>query len=91
MAGEAAIPRGAKEVAGHFAVFLCALAGQVALTMGLARAGAARATAVSMTGPVFGLLFGLVLFGTWPTLTSLAGAAFVIGSLWRLARARSVS
>jgi drug/metabolite transporter (DMT)-like permease len=82
---EAAIPRSARELGGHLAVFASALVGQIALTEGLARAGAARATAVSMTGPVFGLIFGLLLFGTLPTWTSVAGAALVIGSLWRLA------
>jgi drug/metabolite transporter (DMT)-like permease len=86
-AGRAALPRSAVEVAGHLAVFLCALIGQICLTEGLARAGAARATAVAMSGPVFGALFGLALFHTIPTPASLAGMALVIGALWWLARA----
>lgn len=86
LSGEAAIPRSTAEIMGHLAVFLCAVVGQIAITQGLALAGAARATAVSMTGPVFGQLFGLVLFGTPPTAASLAGMVLVIGSLWRLAR-----
>lgn len=85
-AGRAALPRDAIEVGGHLGVFLAALVGQIALTEGLARAGAARATAVSMTGPVFGMLFGLIFFGTRPTAASLAGMALVVGALWRLAR-----
>ncbi len=88
--GRAAIPRDVHEVLGHFGVFACALFGQVALTEGLARVGAARATAVSMTGPVFGLLFGLAFFGTRPTSWSLAGMALVIGALWLLARTSRV-
>ena len=65
-AGAAAIPQSGYEVAGHLLVFGSALLGQAALTEGLVRAGTARATAVTMTGPVFGLLFGWLLFGTPP-------------------------
>ncbi len=88
VSGGASLPQNAVEVAGHLAVFLSALIGQIALTEGLTRSGAARATAVSMTGPVFGLIYGLLFFGTVPTPTSLAGMAIVIGSLWRLARTK---
>lgn len=89
LAGRAAIPRGPREVVGHLVVFASAMVGQFALTEGLARAGAARATAVSMTGPVFGLLFGFLLFGTQPSFYSVAGTALVVGALWRLARPRN--
>jgi drug/metabolite transporter (DMT)-like permease len=85
-AGAAAIPSSASEVAGHVLVFLSALVGQIALTAGLARVDAARATAISLTGPVFGFLFGLVLFGTPPTAASVAGTAIVVGSLAFMAR-----
>jgi drug/metabolite transporter (DMT)-like permease len=88
-AGRAAIPHGAVEIGAHLAVFACAMIGQVALTAGLARADAARATAVSMTGPVFALIFGLTLFGTVPRPASLAGTALVLVALWRLARSRA--
>lgn len=87
-AGRAAIPRNGLEVLGHLAVLGCALAGQFALTAGLARAGAARATAVSMTGPAFGLMFGLLLFGTVPSAESVLGTILVVGSLVWLARTR---
>jgi len=87
-AGNAAIPHGPREIAGHLLVFVTAMAGQFALTQGLMRAEAARATAVSMTGPAFGMLFGLLFFGTHPTALSLAGTALVVAALWRLARAR---
>ena len=50
-AGAAALPKSGVEVAGHLLVFLTALLGQGTLTEGLRRAGAARATAVTMTGP----------------------------------------
>lgn len=88
--GRAAIPRTGLEVAGHVLIYVTALAGQVTLTEGLARAGAARATAVTMTGPVFGLLFGWLLFGTSPAATSLAGTVVVITAVIFLAR-RSTS
>jgi drug/metabolite transporter (DMT)-like permease len=88
LAGRAALPQGPREVAGHLLVFAAAMIGQFALTEGLARAGAARATAVSMMGPVFGLLFGYLLFGTQPSPYSVAGTALVVAALWRLARAR---
>jgi drug/metabolite transporter (DMT)-like permease len=95
-AGEAALPRNGSEVAGHLLVTLTALVGQVALTFGLARAGAARATAVTLSGPVFGVAFGYALFGTVPTPASLAGMLLVLASLALLAsrnwnRARSAA
>jgi drug/metabolite transporter (DMT)-like permease len=89
-AGAAALPRSLEEVAGHLLVFGTALVGQVTLTQGLVRAGAARATAVTMTGPVFGLLFGWLLFGTVPSAASIAGTAVVILSVVRLASERPV-
>jgi drug/metabolite transporter (DMT)-like permease len=85
-AGRAAIPKNGEEVAGHLLIFLSALAGQAALTLGLSRAGAARATAVTMTGPVFGLLFGWLVFGTAPSAESLAGTVVVIAAVVLLAR-----
>jgi drug/metabolite transporter (DMT)-like permease len=88
LGGRESIPRDGVEVLGHLAVFATALLGQIALTAGLVRARAARATAVSMTGPVFGLLFGFAFFGTKPTLTSVAGTALVIVALWKLATSR---
>ena len=89
-AGRAALPRSGAEVAGHLLIYATALLGQVTLTMGLARAGAARATAVTMTGPVFGLLFGWLLFGTTPAAASLVGTVVVIAAVIFLAR-RTVS
>jgi drug/metabolite transporter (DMT)-like permease len=89
-AGRAALPRNGAEIAGHLLIFATALLGQVTLTQGLARAGAARATAVTMTGPVFGLLFGWLLFGTTPAAASLVGTIVVIAAVVFLAR-RSVS
>jgi len=80
-AGPAALPRDLSEVAGHLLVTASALIGQVTLTFGLSRAGAARATAVTLTGPVFGMLFGYLLFGTVPSATSLAGTTIVLASL----------
>jgi len=87
-AGSAALPRNAFEVAGHLLIFGSALLGQYTLTMGLARAGAARATAVTMTGPVFGVLFGWLMFGTRPAPVSVAGTIIVIAAVVLLARRR---
>lgn len=84
-AGRAAIPKDGIELAGHLLIFVSALAGQAALTLGLSRAGAARATAVTMTGPVFGLLFGWLLFGTPPSPESIAGTVVVIAAVVLLA------
>jgi drug/metabolite transporter (DMT)-like permease len=92
MLGRSAMPRSGAEVAGHLLVALSALVGQVALTLGLSRAGAARATAVTLTGPVFGLLFGYVFFRTVPTASSLLGTAIVLTAIgilgWRNAPRR---
>ncbi len=82
--GPSAIPLDPASIAGHLLVTLTALVGQIALTLGLARAGAARATAVTLAGPVFGLLFDLVLFGRAPDAASLAGTLLVLGALARL-------
>jgi drug/metabolite transporter (DMT)-like permease len=85
-AGRASIPSDSLEAIGHVAVFATALLGQIALTLGLVRTRAARATAVSTSGPVFGLAFGWLFFGTKPTPTAIAGTALVLGALWKLAR-----
>ena len=85
-AGRAALPRSGVEIAGHLLIYASALLGQVTLTQGLARAGAARATAVTMTGPVFGLLFGWLLFGMPPAPASIAGTVMVIAAVILLAR-----
>ncbi len=84
-AGSRAIPRSAAEVAGHLAVFGAGLLGQVTLTLGLARASAARATAASLSGPVFGLAYGFLLVRQTPSGTTLAGAAIVLSALGLLA------
>jgi len=85
-AGRSAIPKDGWEIAGHLLVYVSALCGQWTLTWGLSRAGAARATAVTMTGPVFGLLFGWLLFGTTPAAASIAGTAVVIAAVILLAQ-----
>jgi drug/metabolite transporter (DMT)-like permease len=88
-AGRAALPKSGAEIAGHLLVFLTALLGQWTLTSGLAHSGAARATAVTMSGPVFGLLFGWLMFGTRPGPTSAIGTAVVIGAVILLARQKA--
>jgi drug/metabolite transporter (DMT)-like permease len=89
-AGAAALPRNASEVTGHLLVTASALIGQTTLTFGLSRAGAAPATAVTLTGPVFGMLFGYLMFGSVPTAASLAGTTIVLTALgllgWMQAR-----
>ncbi len=78
------VPLDARSIAGHLLVAATALVGQVALTLGLARAGAARATAVTLSGPVFGVLFDLAIFGHLPDAASFAGMLLVLGALARL-------
>jgi drug/metabolite transporter (DMT)-like permease len=87
-AGPASWPRGLDDVLGHLAVIASALVGQWSLTRGLARTAAARATAVTMTGPVFGLCYGWLFFATVPTAASLCGTALVMVSLALLAMTR---
>jgi len=87
-AGADALPADATQVAGHLLVTVTALIGQVSLTLGLARAGAARATAVTMTGPVFGALYGWILFGTVPGAATVVGGSVVILAVILLARMR---
>jgi drug/metabolite transporter (DMT)-like permease len=88
LAGEASVPRDLGEVAAHFGVAAAGMMGQMTLTRGLARVDAARGTAATMTGPAFGVLFGLVLFGTVPTPTSFAGMVVVTGCAVALASER---
>ena len=88
-AGAEALPKSGVEIAGHLLVFLSALLGQITLTEGLRRAGAARATAVTMTGPVFGVLFGWLLFATPPGPASVVGTVVVITAVILLARRSS--
>jgi drug/metabolite transporter (DMT)-like permease len=83
-AGQSALPHGAREWAGHGLVALAALVGQVALTLGLARAGAAQATTATLSGPAFGTLLELALFGTVPQPASIAGMLLVLAALGRL-------
>jgi len=90
-AGAAALPRGPGEVLAHLGVAATGLLGQVTMTRGLARVDAARGTAATMMGPVFGVLFGLLLFGTVPTSASLAGMAVVIACTLGLARERAAT
>ncbi len=87
-AGSAAVPRSGREIAGHLLVTASALVGQIALTRGLSLAGAAKATAVTLTGPVFGLAYGYLFFGTLPQGPSLAGTAVVLIALALLSRRR---
>lgn len=60
---------------------------QVAMTKGLAREAAGRATAVGYLQAAFATLFGAAVFGDWPDAWSWAGMALVVGSLVLGARA----
>lgn len=79
------LPAHGSEWFGCAAVVAAGLLGQITLTEGLARAGAARAVAVTMSGPLFGLLFDRLFFGRSPTRLALAGTAVVVGALALLA------
>lgn len=54
---------------------------QVALTKGLAREAAGRATAVGYLQVAFATLFGALVFGAWPDAWSWAGMGCIVGSL----------
>lgn len=75
------LPSTALELLGCASVVAVGLIGQITLTEGLARAGAARAVAVTMAGPLFGLAFDLLFFGQLPTAASLAGTTVVVAAL----------
>ncbi len=59
---------------------------QVALTKGLAREAAGRATAFGYLQVAFATLFGAAVFGVWPDRWSWAGMALIVGSLWSAGR-----
>jgi drug/metabolite transporter (DMT)-like permease len=75
------VPEVAHEWLGCAAVVAAGLLGQITLTEGLARAGAARAVAVTMAGPLFGLAFDVLFFGQWPTPVALIGTVVVVAAL----------
>lgn len=54
---------------------------QVALTKGLARERAGRATTVGYLQVAFATLFGAFLFGAWPDAWSIGGMVLILGSL----------
>jgi drug/metabolite transporter (DMT)-like permease len=54
---------------------------QVALTKGLAREPAGRATTVGYLQVAFATIFGALIFGTWPDAWSIAGMALILVSL----------
>ena len=75
------VPEVTREWLGCAAVVAAGLLGQITLTEGLARAGAARAVAVTMAGPLFGLAFDVLFFGQWPTPVALIGTVVVVAAL----------
>jgi drug/metabolite transporter (DMT)-like permease len=75
------VPAQASEWLGCAGVVAAGLLGQITLTEGLARAGAARAVAVTMAGPLFGLAFDILFFGQWPTAAALLGTVVVVAAL----------
>jgi drug/metabolite transporter (DMT)-like permease len=85
LSGVSLLPSSFAESGGHLAMIAAGLVGQFTLTQGLVRAGAARATAVSMSGPVFGLLLDFLIDGRVPAWTSVLGTAVVVFALASLA------
>lgn len=75
------LPATSGEWIGYLGVVAVGLIGQVTLTEGLKRAGAARATAVTMAGPLFGLLFDRLFFARTPTPLILGGTLLVVAAL----------
>jgi drug/metabolite transporter (DMT)-like permease len=78
------LPATLAEGIGYTSVIAVGLFGQITLTEGLARAGAARAVAVTMAGPLFGLAFDLIFFGQLPTVAALVGTVVVVAALTAL-------
>ena len=59
---------------------------QVALTKGLAREAAGRASAMGYLQVAVATVFGAAFFGTWPDAWSTAGMLLILGSLLAVAR-----
>lgn len=59
---------------------------QLALTRGLARQAAGRATAIGYLQVAFATLFGAAVFGVWPTPASWAGMGLIVAGLCFAAR-----
>lgn len=59
---------------------------QLALTRGLARQEAGRATAIGFLQVAFAAVFGAAFFGVWPSGERWAGIALIVASLWFAAR-----
>ncbi len=89
-AGGDAWPKHGGEWLGHALVIVSGLLGQFALTEGLARAGAARATAVTMAGPIFGLAADWLAFGKIPAVGTIVATVIVMSALILLALGRPV-
>lgn len=85
------LPATAGEWTGYLGVVVAGLVGQVTLTEGLKRAGAARATAVTMAGPLFGLLFDRLFFARTPMALVLGGTLLVVAALVLLGRLKPVA
>ncbi len=79
------LPRTGGEWLGYAGVVVAGLIGQVTLTEGLKRAGAARAVAVTMVGPLFGIAFDQLFFRRAPTPLVLAGTLLVVTAVVLLA------
>ena len=66
---------------GYLAVFGSILA-FVFLQVGVARLGAARASAFTLLVPIFGVGLSILLLGERPTIVTFLGGAVVLGGLW---------
>ena len=75
------LPETGGEWLGYAGVVVAGLLGQVTLTEGLRLAGAARATAVTMAAPLFGLLFDVAFFSRMPTAFGVVGTLLVVVAL----------
>jgi len=73
------------------AVGVTTLFGQIFLTLGLQRERAGPATTVAYVQIVFATLWGALVFGELPMMTTLVGAAVIVASTLVLARRRAVT
>ncbi|MCA9322971.1 MAG: DMT family transporter, partial [Planctomycetes bacterium] len=84
--GKDVLPQTGLQWWGSLLVTVTALLGQWTLTLGLARAPAARATATTLAGPVFGVVWGLMLLGEVPGTHAWVGALLVMAALAVISR-----
>jgi drug/metabolite transporter (DMT)-like permease len=73
-----------------YLVVLGSILAFVFLQVGVARIGAARASAFTLLVPLFGVGLSVIFLGERPTLLAIAGGVVVLGGLWLIQTDRSM-